>query len=270
MITSIPATIRLHPVELLACWRALGFGETPTQLWIRPPGETVEDSERLLARALVELAGRGLSDTYQPHPTLAGMLRVIAESEYLVDIRLSDTRDSSVPILGLGAVAGADGVTLITYDGVEGLLAPIELAAMDSTRVTATLLGLAAAYGPMRPGIGAATNIPANALDTAILRSGGADLWAIADRLCEQGIPSRDAYSIARMCSGAGLTAALGITARTGRFHQEQRGGWVVGFHVGDHGWFSQLRRAGYVTIEPTDLPRLHRRWHELIVSIYS
>jgi hypothetical protein len=283
--TGYGSAVRLSPVELLGCWQALELGDTPGPLWIRPPGTTDEDRERLLAGTVAGLAARGLSDGSRPHPTLAGMLRVIADAPVLVDVRFTD--GAGAPMLGIGALAGAYGVTLVTRDGVEGLSAPIELTALDATRVTGTLLGLA---GPVRAGVGAAVNVPADALDAALAsaaraagssagRAAGAaaagsghgaatDLWALGDRLVELGVPGREASSLARMCSGVTASGQLGATGRSGPWRAERRGGWVVGFHRTARGWFGQLRRGGMVSVYPADPQRLLRAWHELIESV--
>jgi hypothetical protein len=260
--------IRLSPTELLGCWNTLNLGEPPSQLWIRPPGRTVEESTALLTRAVGGLADRGLSNGLRPHPTLANALRVIADAELILNIRFHDQRGTAPTLLGLGATTGAHGITLITYDSVNGLTAPLRLHAMDSTRVAAALLGLTATHGPIRPGVGAPVNIPAEEFDTALRRAPHGDLWAMTDRLRELGIPSRDATSLARMCSGIQATGQLGATGRHGQFRREQHGRWRVGFHSTERGWFLQLRRDGMVTVYPTDGARLIRQWHELIETV--
>lgn len=267
-----PRPIVLSPVELLGCWTAAGLGEMPTQLWVRPPGATVEDSARLLTEAVAGLAARGLSDGHRlhprPHPVLAGLLRAIADSEFMVDIRLSDSAGGAAAVLGLGAVAGAHGVTLVTRDGVEGLVAPMELAAMDATRVTGALLGLVSLAGPIRPGVGAPVNIPAEALDSAVRSAPDGDLWAVADRLVAQRVPAREAHSLARMCTGIEVAGQLGATGRPGPFHREHRADRVVGFHRTARGWFVQLRRVGVVSVHPPDPTRLLRQWQDLITTV--
>jgi EspG family len=264
-------TIQLTPVELLGCWTVLRLGELPTQLWIPPPGATIQDRDRLLVDAVNGLAGRGLTDGHRqrpgPHPILASMLRVIADSEFVVDFRLSDAR-GGLSIFGLGAVTGAHGITLITHDAGNGLVAPIELTPMDSTRVTTTLLGLAATRGPLRAGVGLPINIPADSLDTATQRAPQGDLWALSDRLRELGVTSKEATSLARMSTDIQTVGQLGATGRVGQFHQEHRGNWTIGFHNTPNGWFGQVRRAGTVSMYPTDTPRLLRQWHELINNV--
>ncbi|MDT7683976.1 MAG: hypothetical protein QOG57_4286, partial [Pseudonocardiales bacterium] len=45
----------------------------------------------------------------------------------------------------------------------------------------------------------------------------------------------------------------------------DRRGPWVVGFLLGETGYFLQLRRGPTVTMCPTDKPRLLRQWRELV-----
>jgi hypothetical protein len=91
-------------------------------------------------------------------------------------------------------------------------------------------------------------------------------LWAMADRLTEQGVPGQDARSLARMCGGITVTGQLGATARHGE--RDQRGRWVIGFHGTERGWFLRLRRDSTITVCPTDTRQLMRQWHELIKAL--
>jgi hypothetical protein len=266
MTTTAARAVQLSPTELLGGWTALNLGEPPSRLWLRPPGSTVEEGRRLLAQAVNGLAGRGLSDGVRPHRGLAAMLRVIGNADHLLDLRFADRRGSGPPILGLGAVTGAHGVIITTYDGDEALAAPLRLQAVDSTRVAATLLDLLGTHGPIRPGIGAPVNIPADALDAARRKVPGNDLWALADQLRELGVPGQEARSLARMCGGPQLIGQLGATARIGGL--ERRGQWVIGFHSGPTGWFMQLRRGSTITVCPTDAGRLMYQWRELIKTL--
>jgi hypothetical protein len=259
--------IRLSPTELLACWTALDLGEPPTSLWLRPPGTTTEETQRLLAQAIAELAQRGLSDGVQPHPQLAGMLRTIANPDHRVDIRFQDLRGNAPPTLGLGALAGAHSVIIATTDGGgdAGLTAPLRLRATDSTRVTRSLLTLLTGGRPLRPGTGVAVNIPTDAFDRAARRTPDANPFTIADRMRDLGVPYREGTALARMCTGIQLAGQLGASVtREGR---ERPAPWAVGFHATEQGWFSRVRRSGTLTVNPTDSDRLLRQWQDLITA---
>ena len=266
MTTTSRQAIQLTPTELLGCWNVLHLGEPPNQLWLRAPGHTVEESQRLLDHAVAGLAARGLSDGVRPHPTLAAMIRTIGNADYLLDLRFVDQRGSAPPIFGLGAVAGAHGVVLTSHDGEEGLTAPMNLLATDSTRVANGLLGLLNSYGPIRPGAGVGVNIAADALEAAQRKTPANDLWALTDRLRELGVPGQDARSLARMCGGAVLTGQLGATARINGL--DRRGNWVIGFRANQAGWFMQLLRDSTLTVCPTDAARLMQQWRTLIQSL--
>ncbi|HZD13576.1 MAG TPA: ESX secretion-associated protein EspG [Pseudonocardiaceae bacterium] len=267
--------MRLSPAQFLGCWAALRLGEPPVELALRPPGHTVEESRALLDQAVAGLAGRGLSDGRRPgatpHPGLGGALRLVARPDYLLDIRFRDLAEGGGVVFGLGAVAGAAGL-LITgvADGQDRRGEqggdPVELLGMDASRVAGALLGLATRRGPVKAGIGSPANIPVAAFDTARQRTGGGGLWELADELVNLGVAWREARSLARMCTGVRFAGQLGAT---GRFAgPARRGGWVVGFHVTDSGWFLQLRRGDTLTVCPTGTRRLMYHWHELIDSL--
>jgi hypothetical protein len=276
-------SVRLSPAEFLGCWAALRLGEPPVELAMRPPGYTIEESRALLDQAVAGLASRGLSDGRRPgaipHPRLGGGLRLFARPDYLLDIRFHDVAEGGPMVFGLGAVAGAAGL-LITgvHDGKDTGVAqgqdrggdedgdPVDLVGMDASRVAGALLWLATRRGPVKPGIGTPANIPVAAFDQARERAGAGGLWELADELGELGVPRQDARSLARMCGGVRFAGQLGATGRFGG--PPRRGGWVIGFHVTDSGWFMQLRRGDTLTVCPTDARRLMHHWHELVGAL--
>jgi hypothetical protein len=81
-----------------------------------------------------------------------------------------------------------------------------------------------------------------------------------------RGVSGNEASWLARMCTGVRFGGQLGAsTMREGR---ERRGGWVIGFHCADTGYFMNLRRDGTVTMCPTDGRGLARHWRELVDSL--
>jgi hypothetical protein len=253
------SAIRLTPTELLASWESLDLGEPPLLLRLRRPGFTQaaqRESRLLLHRARTALAARGLSDGTRPSAALGHLLRTLAHADYHLDIRFTDPAGSQRPILGLGAVAGTHGVVVTSNDGA----GPLGLQAVDGSRVAATLLNL---LGEVKPGIGSPVNIPAAALDDAIAATTDGGIWSLADRLRDRGISRQEASSLARMCTGISSGGQLGATARFAG--PDRRGPWVVGFLLGETGYFLQLRRGPTVTMCPTDKPRLLHQWRELV-----
>jgi EspG family len=241
------------------------------------PGLTVAERDRyrdqllagLAERGLAEpalggrgLGGRGLGESSRPVGWLAEQLSVLAGPGRRLDIRFSGP--DGAPRFGLGAAAGAAGVVLLGTDGVE----PVRLLACDATRVMSTLLGL---LGPVRRGRGPSVNIAEDVLDRAIAAASVADdgnLWALSDELREWGVPAGQAHSLAQMCTGVQAGGQLGASAVFGG--AQLRGDWVIGFHRGESGYFMNLRRAGTVTICPTDQGRLAQHWAELRDSLPS
>lgn len=260
-----PAAIQLTPTELLACWEALRLGEAPVLFRLRRPGWTPAEraeADGLLREAMAGLAQRGLSDGSRPAPVLVGLLRVIAHADYHLDIRYANQSGTGRPVLGIGAVAGAQGAIVLSHDGA----GPIRLRPLDGSRVAGALLDL---LGPITPGEGTPVNIPADTLDTAASRLAKGDGFAaLTDELRALGVDRQAANSLARMCSGILGGGQLGATARYGG--PERRAPWVIGFHRTGSGHFMLLRKAGTVTVAPTDPPRLAHQWRELTDALHT
>jgi hypothetical protein len=258
VITTARRAVELRPVELLACWEALGLGEPPFLLRLRRPAGTLEAqaaTRRRLRVALRGLAERGLADpeSHQPVPPLADLVALFARSDRLLDIRF--TGPAGRPTLGLGGMCGAEGAVLVSADGH----GPMRLLAVDGSRVAATLLEL---LGPVEAGAGMPVNIPGSVFDAACAVDRDGDPWTLADELVALGVARRDAATLARMNAGIDFGGQLGVTGGG----PERRGPWVVGFVRGAGGrYFVQLRRDDTVSMGPTDAARPLRHWRELL-----
>jgi len=252
--------IRLTPVEFMACWEALELGEPPFLLRMLSPSGTEEmiaETRRRLRAALGDLTERGLVDGSYPSGQLSTLLRTFAGAEHQLDIRFTGT--AARPVLGLGARRGAQGVVILSNDGA----GPIDLYAMDATRVDTALIGL---LGTVEPGTAPQVNIPADVLDAAAAATRDGNPWTLSDKLRARGIPGGDASGLARMLGPADLGGQLGVTTQIGG--RQQRGPWVIGFSRGKTGYFMQLRRDNTVTISPTDGNRLLRSWRDLVTHL--
>ena len=253
---------RLSPLEFLACWEVLDLGDPPLALALRPVGRTIDEHDRIHRDALAGLARRGLAvpaaaaaaasaqPRLVPSPPLAAGLRLLATAPTLGDLRLSGT--DSPDLVAVGAMAREHGVLAVLRDG-ELTLLPVA-----GPTVPTTLVEL---VGPLTPARARPVNIPAEVLDRACRAAEDGNLWQLADRLIELGVPAVDAHSLARMCTGITAAGQLGVTARD-RGGRDRRARWVVGFHRGRHGDCLQLRRptgAGRetVTIAPITTDKL-------------
>jgi hypothetical protein len=232
-------TIRVGPDELSSWWQRM----------------TTDDPPFLLGLPLRP------DPAHRPPPApVATALRTLACADHHLDIRF--TGPASRPVVGLGGAHGNDGVIAVRPDAA----GPIELLRMDASRVAATLVGL---LGPVRPAVAPEVNIPAEVLDQACAAAGDGDPWTgspwiLSDQLVVLGVPRRDATALARMLSGIDFGGQLGITDRRGR--GEVRGPWVIGFVRNPEQRYAVLvRRAGTVTVSPTDAARLLRHWGELV-----
>lgn len=258
--TASERVIALSPVELLACWEALHLGDPPYQLRLRSPSGPLaaqQETRRVLTRALVKLAARGLSDGTHPHPELAAMLRVLAHPSHQLDIRC--TGPAQDPRIGLGPITNTSGLLVTTID--DGT-SPIELRPMDSSQIPGALLSL---LGPITAGTAPTVNIPTEIFDQARRAvPANASMRDLGDALTDRGIDPRDSSALARMTTSLKFSGQLGVS--TWREGREHRGPWVVGFVRNDTGeTFLQLCRQGTITMGPADATRLHRQWRELI-----
>lgn len=251
--------MRLLPVELDACWELLGLGDPPATLRLPSPGRSLSDRRRHLESVLAGLRRRGLAGRSGPDEHLAKMLRGLARPERQLDLIL---RGEQGTLVAIGADARGSGVLAVRH-GEQVTLAPVR-----STALVAAVVGL---VGPMKPGVGRTANLPADAFDAALKATSDGDLWSLADRMVEMGVPREDASSCVRMCIGVRRLGQLGTA-----FRQDgamRLGPWVIGFHLADSGYFLQLRRPGpydganTIIMCPLDAPRLAQKAGELLAA---
>jgi hypothetical protein len=221
-------SVRLSGRELLARWETFELGVPPALLPLFSPARSHQEHRRWMSEAMSALGRRNLVQGGRPCLGLAEALRLLARPEYLLDLRCGAGPDRM--LLGLGAVAGERGVTVVSDGSPQG---PFELLTMDSVRIAGSLLEL---LGPIHAGVGRPVNIPADQLDQARAEA-HRDLWRMADSLQQQGVPRIDVTALVRMVTGIRAGGQLGVTIA------ERRASWVVGFHAAEAGWFLQLRR---------------------------
>lgn len=246
--------------EFLAAWQVLGLGESPVELRLRPPGQTIAERDRAFDIELVRLRERGLAAMedpgIRPRARLTGALRLLARAPLAYDLRLSSG------LIALGAVDGESGVVLVAETGT------MRLVEVRGPLVPAALIGV---IGPVRTGRSRTVNIDGETLDRARELVADGNVWTLADRLVELGTPRIDANALARMCTGVTGWGQVGALARAGG--TELRGRWVVGFHRGQGGDFLQLRRPGAagrpdVTIAPVTVDGLIAHVRALVADL--
>lgn len=227
-------TILIGADELGTWWRELELGEPPF---------------------LLGLPARSGAAGRLPPPPVAGWLRTLARADHHLDIRC--TGPGGRPTVGLGGAAGPHGVLAVRADAA----GPVELRPTDASGVATGLIEL---LGPVRPAVAAPVNIAAGVLDQARAAVGDGNPWTLADQLTVLGVPRPQATALARMLSGVEFGGQLGVTDRRGG--AGRRGPWVIGFVRGaERRHAVTLRRAGTVTVAPTDAARLLRHWRELV-----
>lgn len=251
--------MRLSPVELDACWDLLGLGDPPATLRLPSPGQSLSDRRRHLDSVLTGLRRRGLAGGSGPDEHLAKMLRRLARPDRQLDLIL---RGEQGTLVAIGADARGSGVLAVRHDE------QVTLAPVRSTALVPALVGV---VGPMTPGIGRTANLPADAFDAALKATRDGNLWSLADRMVETGIPREDASSCVRMCLGVRRLGQLGTA-----FRQDgamRLGPWVIGFHLAESGYFLQLRKPGRydrvstIIMCPLDAPRLAQKAGELLAA---
>jgi hypothetical protein len=246
----------LSGVELDACWELLDLADTPVVLQVPSPGRTSIERQHILRATLTGLARRGLTDRHRPTPALASALRLMAHSDYELDIRLAGGPPH--PTVGLGAIAGDDGV-LVVQRGDRLMVLPT-----DRVRVLPGLIELA---GPMTPGIGRPVTLAADVFDHAITAATD-NPATFADELHARGLTRTDANATAHIYRNVHTIGQLGATTYTGGV--PRRGPWVIGFHHTHSGTFGQLRKPDptgttSITLAPLDARRLTAHATELI-----
>jgi hypothetical protein len=245
----------LTGAEFLAAWYVLGLGESPVELRLRPPGNTIADRDRTFDAELVRLRERGLAAMQdagiRPRARLTSALRLLADAPLAYDLRLS------TGLIALGAVDGENGVVLgssgvpAQRPGVAHQVGELRLVEARGPLVPAALVDV---IGPIRTGRSRTVNIDGGTLDQAHAMVDDGSVWTLADKLVELGAPRVDANALARMCTGVTGWGQIGALARGAGV--ERRGRWVVGFHRAEGGDFLQLRRPTvsgrpHVTIAP-------------------
>lgn len=245
------ATVLSLP-EFEVSWELLALGETPMQL--DPPyvGGTFEQRREVVAAVGRELYRRGLGDGVGPHPVLAEQLRLLADPDLTLDVRLR-TEDL---VAGIASCRGRDCVLAVRH-GSE--IAMLRLPADAAAPALVELIG------QVRPGPGAPVTVPADVLEAAAAAA-PQDPERFADELVRRGVPRADAGLLVRMCSGVRRWGQFGATAKSASGWR-RRAPYVVGTHHSAEGSFRQLRRRGSVSIAPLSSSELLDDLHRLAAA---
>jgi hypothetical protein len=106
MIANPATETELTEEEFVVCWRALGLGELPLVLGLRPLGASKVDRQRLHTKTMTELQRRHLATHDEPNTSLSELLHLLAKPTHELDIRLAGS--SQGMIVGLGAIRGPE------------------------------------------------------------------------------------------------------------------------------------------------------------------
>jgi hypothetical protein len=227
--------IYLTTTEFEVAWGVLGLGDLPLIFRVRIArrGATAAERAALVASTVDGLRGRGLADGHRPSAELAGPLALLARHAWAVDARLDLRRESRA--LG-AATKGAAVLAVLDADTVTVL---------PSTphRLPVDLAGLA---GAAATGGGRSINVRADALLAAAERVAGiGEPGRLADELIAEGVPPRDAGSLARINAEVigGGQFGVEVVDQDGAPRRAPR---VVGFCDTPDGRWAQLRTTGH------------------------
>ncbi|MFC4946838.1 ESX secretion-associated protein EspG [Pseudonocardia sp. GCM10023141] len=236
----------LSTTEFEVCWEFLRLGETPWQLDPPRSGLTALERDTIVTGAFVDMRRRGLAGADEPRPDIVDRMRMLARPEWSADVRFrADTL-----VAGVVACVGRR-CTLAVRHGNE--IALLALASEDALRALLELVGVT------EPGRGpqlrllAATVVP-DATSAAELVNGG--------------MAADDAAALAAACRGIVLAGQLGAAASTGDGSRVRRAPHVIGFHRGDAGTFSTIRRGDVVTVAPTGRDGLLAELADLVAAV--
>jgi hypothetical protein len=244
--------------EFEVAWELLQLGETPWQLDPPRRGNTREERRRVVADALQGLQRRGLGDDRGPHPQLAERLRLLARPESVLDVRF---RDRSLT----AAVAACSGRRCTLAVRHQDEIAVLDVPGSAAAGALVELLG------PVVPGNGVRTAVPADILDAASTAAAD-EPGRLGVELHRRGVPDADARLVALMCGAPDRLGQFGASHRSGD-GRTRRAPYVVGLHRTAGGHYAHLRRRhpdgrDLITIEPLSHRGLLQHLDELGAAV--
>jgi hypothetical protein len=245
--------------EFEVVWELLQLGETPWQLDPPRRGHTREERRRIVADALQALQRRGLGDDRGPHPQLAERLRLLARPESVLDVRFRDRSLTAAVAARSGhrctlAVRHQDEIAVLDVPGHAAAEALVEL------------------LGPVVPGDGAPTVVPADVLDAASAAAAD-EPGRLGVELHRRGVTDANARLVAHMCDGTDRLGQFGASRRSGD-GRTRRATYVIGLHRTPSGHYAHLRRRrpddgrDLITIEPLSHRGLLQHLDELAAAV--
>ena len=248
--------IRVSASAFDVLWADLGFGRPPEPLTVRSVGATREERARVRQAVYENLAERGLHDGSSLSPALEDRLAVLAGASVSVACEALADMTASVPFRAVAAVRGRSGVLATQPEQTIGL---------DGIRAAELCTAILDVLPELNPGPGYGVSLPSTALsggvEDPVFAAPGARSAASSAQLREVlAIQARPVYSAGQF--------SVRVRGTDGRV---RRTGGLTWFDtdVGAYCASSSPSRGGgsWVTVTPTDGPRLATRLSELVAA---
>ena len=244
--------IRVSASAFDVLWADLGFGRPPEPLTVHSVGATLEERRQVRQAVYENLAGRGLHDGSRLEPALEDRLALLADASAFVACEALADMTASVPFRAVAAVRGRSGVLATQPEQTIGL---------DGIRSAELCTAILDVLPELSPGPGHGVSLPSSALsgEDPVFSSPGARSAASSAQLREVlAIQARPVYAAGQF--------SVRVRGSDGRV---RRTGGLTWFDtdVGAYCATSSPGRGGasWVTVTPTDGPRLATRLAELV-----
>lgn len=237
--------IQLSAAEFVLLWTALELGPIPLALGIPAIGRTTRTRKALMDEASLTLESRDLGTVDAPARDVAGVLRLLAEHQTLVDLTV-DGQDSSLAAIGASSSRGRAVAARVGDEVRVGLVDRVVIALLD-------------AVIPLQAGPGSPTNIRVADYEEACAEGTYDGLSGFIRTLTDAGIRQTDASMVARALTTRLGGGRLGVSHGRDRAHMS----WVDT----PDGRYALRAVAGWVSVTPVDPYRLGAMADEMVVS---
>jgi len=242
--------IQLSIAEFFLLWTAAGLGEPPGALEVGHLGRTGESRSAMTEQASAALAGRDLGTVAKPAADLAAILRTLAAGDVALDLRVLG---QGAPLVGYATTRGHSAAVAARVDG------EIRLGAVRPAAAAASLLDSLPA---LPAGVGHPANVSAADYLAACVAGVRDGVVGFVRVLREAGLRQADAHAFAAALSTRRGGGQLGA-ARGGR-----RTPSVVSWLDTEDGRYALRRHGAWITLTPTDLPRLATMADEMVADV--
>jgi hypothetical protein len=237
--------IQLDTAELFLLWS--GLGVLPPVLGIPHVGRTQRRRAELIAEASASLSARDLGSVESPARDLAGFLRVLADPEVSLDVRVYGEGE---PLFGFAGSRGRNAAAIARVAD------EVRIGPVTPGTLAGPLLGSLTPVpaGPDRP-----ANISATDFATACAEGERDGAAGFQRALGYAGVRASEAATVSRVLTARQAHGQLGASGRDRRWLN-----WVDT----PEGRYALRQNGSWVTITPVDLPRLAAMADEMLDEV--